>query len=213
MRKWILFFGLFSFIVVPFLVVKAQEGDQGLISLTSPSGGEAIRGLFPVTGTTSINNFRNAELLFRYHGDRTGTWFLIYESAEAVTDDIIYQWDTTTITDGDYDLSLLVTRKNNKQEQTIIQGIRVRNYSPIETSTPGPTVTDAANTDLPVQTPVLEATQTDALTVAITPTPIPPNEIIITETDLRDSLLRGVAGVFAVTIIFGLYTTIRNRNQ
>ena len=87
-----------------------------------------------------------------------------------VEDTELVLWDTTTLTDGNYDLQLIIEREDEEPLVYNILGLRVRNYSLIETNTPAPTNTaapDEAATSIPTITPA--PTQ-----VRPTPTPLPP---------------------------------------
>jgi hypothetical protein len=76
------------------------------------------------------------EVSFAYGSDAGRTWFLIQESQQPVSGGALATWDTTTLTDGDYDLRLLVSLKDGTQQQVVVKGLRVRNYTPVEASSP-----------------------------------------------------------------------------
>jgi len=109
-------------------------------SVQSPLPGEAVQGVVQVMGTTDIRNFEAYELSFAFQGDPTESWFLLVESNEAVERDLLGEWDTTTLTDGDYVLRLIVRLSGDDPQEIRIEGLRVRNYTPIESSTPAPTL-------------------------------------------------------------------------
>jgi len=187
--------------------------------ITSPSGGDAVQGQATISGASGVPGFFSYELSFAYSGDPTNTWFLIEESFTPVVDGPLAIWDTFAITDGTYDLRLLVTLIDSSEVETIVRGIRVRNYSPIETSTPTPsqTPTNTPTTDLtlafvPSETPT--ATQTPTQTpIPSTVTPLPHNPIEIIPQQIGDSLLRGAAGTLAAFLLLGMYVSLRRRRR
>ncbi len=136
------------------------------VSLISPIDGQAVQGKVIIQGNTAIEGFKFAELSFAYSGTPPLTWFLIHTSEQPVTNGILAEWDTSTITDGLYDLQLKVLLENGDVITTNVKKLRVRNYTPIETDTPTP-ITPTA-TQVPGDTPVPSATATP------TETPVPP---------------------------------------
>jgi hypothetical protein len=188
-------------------IVTAQDADelQPEISILSPLTGQAVRGSVPVVVDTATEGFLSAELTFGYHGDTTGTWFLIEQSLEPVAEGIMTEWDTTTLTDGTFDLRLAVLLDSGDQYTSVVPALRVRNYSPIETDTPTPTVTSAPRaTPSPSVTPSPTPTQ-----LPPTPSPLPPNTLQVTQQDVWLNLLRGAAGGVAAIILVGLYLSAR----
>lgn len=149
--------------------------------------------------------FLSAELSFGYQNDNTRTWFLIAQNSEATPDGIMIEWDTTTLTDGTYNLRLVVLLTNGEQYTSDVPALRVRNYSPIETDTPTPSPTSAPQaTPSPSITPSPTPTQ-----IPPTPTPLPPNPLQVTHQDIWTNLLRGAAGGFAAIVLAGLYISAR----
>ena len=204
-------FGMFILgIFVPALGVFAQSGDSAAVSIDAPASGAAIQGIVTIEGSTRADGFQSWELTFGYASDSTGTWFLITESDERIEQGELAQWDTTTLTDGTYNLRLTVFLEGGRREHVVINDIRVRNYAPIETITPTPTLTSTPFTETP--RPSLTAT----ITLTPTETPIPPtftprptNPVEITQTGLNYSLIRGVAGAFAAFMVVGLYLSVK----
>lgn len=116
---------------------------SAVISLQAPSAGQAVQGKLIIQGNTAIAGFARSEITFAYQDDPTDTWFLISQSAAPIQDNVLTEWDTTTISDGTYTLRLTVVLSDGSQVTTSIPGLRVRNYTPIETETPIPTATPA----------------------------------------------------------------------
>jgi len=196
------------------LGVTAQSGDSAGVEITSPTTGKPIQGNVIIEGSTIAEGFISWEITFSYASDSTGTWFLIAEGSEQVMSGELAQWDTTTISDGDYDLRLTVFRQGGRREHDLVKDFRVRNYSPIESATPIPTLTATPYTETP--RPSLTPTRTlppTGTTIADTPTPLPTNPVTITEPDIKNSLIRGGAGALAGFVLVGLYLSLKRMIQ
>ncbi len=83
------------------------QADAGPL-IASPQTGDALQGIIPVSGSDQLAGRLYSEVAFAYAGDTTGTWFLIATVTEPVIDGTLTNWDTTTITDGNYILRLRV---------------------------------------------------------------------------------------------------------
>jgi hypothetical protein len=207
---FLLFFGLFG--LAPW--VAAQSGDSDGVVITAPTAGTPLQGSVVIEGSTRMDDFISWEITFGYASDNTGTWFIIAEGDEQVISDEIIQWDTTTITDGNYNLRLTVNRLGGRREHFVVNNLRVRNYSPIETITPSPTLTSTPFTQTPrpssTLTNTIEPTHTP---IPNTPTPLPTNPATITQSDINNSLLRGAAGALAAFVLVGLYLSLKRIAQ
>jgi hypothetical protein len=207
----------FYFVIFPLVVmlvqapwVAAQNQDSAGVEITKPLPGTPLQGTVSIEGSTGIEGFISWEVSFGYATDTTGTWFLIDEGDEQVAGGELTQWDTTTITDGDYNLRLTVYIQGSRRVHYLVNGLRVRNYSPIETITPTPTLTSTPYTETP--RPSLTPTETAQPTetsIPDTPTPLPTNPITITQRDINNSLVRGSAGALAAFGLVGLYLSIK----
>jgi hypothetical protein len=176
------------------------------LAILSPNPGQALQGIVPITGNIAVEGFQSAEISFTYQDDPRETWFLIGELNNPINEGNLLDWDTTTITDGVYTLNLSVTVESGEVLTTTVEGLRVRNYSPIETDTPYPTTTPAPG-DTPVPTP----TPTEASTpIPLTPTPLPTNPAIITTHDVTQSLGKGILVVIGMFALIGLYQVTQN---
>lgn len=179
------------------------------VVVSEPSDGQAVIGNVEILGTTDVPGFLSAELSFAYDDNPTNTWFLISTSTEPVRNGTLAEWDTSTITDGSYDLRLVVTRQEGEALVFTVEDIRVRNYTSVETNTPTP-VTPTA-TPLPGDTPVPTSTPTPTETpIPPTPTSLPPNPIQVTGGDFTNSLVKGIAIVAGAFVIIGIYASIKN---
>jgi hypothetical protein len=194
-------------LIVPIRAAAQEDVEpQPDAIILSPDPGQAVRGSFPVIVDTQIQEFASAELSFSYEGVHQETWFPIGHSEKPISNAVMTEWDTTLITDGVYRLRLVVVLRNGSQLTSMVSGVRVRNYSAVETDTPTPSATAAPMaTPLPTQTPSPSTTP-----IPIAPTPLPPNPLSYTHQDIGINFLRGAAGGFAFIVIIGLYISARN---
>jgi hypothetical protein len=182
------------------------------VHLSSPQGGQALQGSVPILGNTDVAGFQSASLYFGYRGDPTHTWFLIAQSDQAVKDGTLAQWDTTTITDGDYSLRLIVNLGDGSQQVADVTGLRVRNYSVVETNTPTPFTPTA--TPMPGNTPVPSITPTPSATpVAPSGTPFTANPAQITTVDIASSMGKGVLAIIGLFALMGAYQGVRSMGR
>jgi hypothetical protein len=188
-------------LLIPFLAAVAVRSvaAQGQPVILSPRQGEVLQGTVTITGSSAETGFLSSEVDFAYAGDTTGTWFLVAAASQPVDSNTLATWDTTTITDGNYNLRLRVYLKDGTHLDAIIPDLRVRNYTPVETPTPAPTAI------LPTLTP------TDTLTPTPfpTPTPLPVNPAVLTQADISTSLVYGGLGAVILIIILGIYFGLR----
>jgi len=208
MIRWFKFcFAFIIFFLSPELYVESQELNPRKPEITSPSGNDVVRGLVTIVGNSDVEGLSSWEVSFGYAEDTTETWFLIDESDLLVTDEILTEWDTTTISDGNYNLRLSIILEGERRIHFTVNNLRVRNYSQVETNTPNPTTTITPVLDTPDHLQdgdgLLTPTQRQTLT------PLPKNPIEISKEDLSSNLIRGVAGAFAVFMIMGLYISLR----
>ncbi len=194
------------------LIPLLQTGSPNVV-IRSPVGGEAVQGTVSITGSANPVGFESFELAFKYIGDTTNTWFLITEGTEQVRNTTLAEWNTFSITDGDYDLRLRVRLDNGSFLEDRVAGIRIRNYTQIETSTPQLTATptDTPTPDLTAMfTPSPTATATPEPTLIPTATPLPRNPAEFYPGEISLTILRGAAGVLVAFILLGIYTSIRS---
>ncbi len=195
------------------LVVVHQQGEStgtpapGII-LESPQPGQALQGKQEITGSVQVPDFRSAELLFAYADDPTNTWFLIQEYTQPITTSLIAQWDTTTISDGVYALRLIVTRTDGSQVEQLVSGLRVRNYTAVETNTPTPITPTAAPQVISTATPPPTSTPKPP-----TATALPPNPARVTSDQLGQAIAKGALGVFGAFALLALYSAARSRRH
>jgi hypothetical protein len=196
-RLLLIFLALLAWSLQAEPALAQAPGSQ--VSIRSPLVGEALQGQVTITGSSNAAGFASAEVSFAYANDPTGTWFLITSSGQPVAQGTLAAWDTMTITDGLYTLRLRVKLGNGSYVDAIVPDLRVRNYTPLETSTP---------TAAPLQaTPVTNATAT--ATPYPTPTVLPPNPAALSPSSIYASLGYGALIVAALFLLFGLYARLR----
>ena len=106
-----------------------QSGMSGCIEnekmLTSPSPGEEISGTVSLMGSASISNFG----FYKYEYAPVGTdnWVTISAGAEMKVDDELGKWDTTTLTNGDYFLQLVIIDNVGNTIEPCVIAVRVIN--------------------------------------------------------------------------------------
>ena len=207
-----LFFVILTLLLIftPDLWVAAQSGDSPGVQISAPTQGSPLKGLVTIDGNTTIEGFLSWEITFGYAGDATGTWFLLAEGDQAIPQGELTQWDTSTITDGNYNLRLTVFLEGGRREHFVVNDLRVRNYSPVETITPTPTLTSTpfTVTPQPSLTPSLTPIPSET-PIPATPTPLPTNPAIITQQNLTNGLTRGAAGAAAAFLLVGLYWSVK----
>ena len=181
----------------PVLVNHARSGDPVIVA---PRPGDVLQGVVTISGSSDVNGFVSGEVSFSYADDQTGTWFLIAMNSQPVSATLA-TWDTTVITDGNYDLRLRVTLTNGGFRDAIVAGLRVRNYTPVETPTPTAFVPEA--TPLP--------------TIPSTPTPFPTptalshNPATLAPADVSTSFLYGGLAAILIFLIISLYLWLRRK--
>jgi hypothetical protein len=172
----------------------------GKPKIDSPLPGEALQGVVSVSGSTDMAGFQSSELAFSY--DQEGsTWSVIAQSKDPAKSTQLGSWDTTTITDGLYRLRIRVQLDDGTTVETLVSGLRVRNYSAIETATPVP----EAGIE-PALTITPQVTPTSVLPSA---TALPPNPAQVTQVGLVFSMARGAAFVVVGFVLLGAYTGVR----
>ncbi len=188
---WSAFFPAHIFQTKPTPTIIPKVGDIS-IKVNAPLPGQALQGYVSVQGETNVEGFSRSELTFAYQDNPTNTWFLI-QSMDAPGKGELFRWDTTAITDGNYQLRLVVILKDGRQSTVIIPNLRVRNYSPIETSTPA--AAQGIVDDTPQGTP-----SPTARIRRSTPTPMPANPLSISQHDIYKFFAQGALAALFIVI-------------
>ena len=172
--------------------------------ILAPLPGNALQGSVSVLVTAQMDGFQKVELFFGYTGDLTGTRFPLAASDVALVEQVIITWDTTLISDGDYTLYLVVSGSDGKSASSQVEGLRVRNYSPVETATPTPvTPTLSSLPGAPTDTPILF--MSTITPIPPTATPLPPNPAQINADQAVSSLANGGLAALGFLALLGLY--------
>ena len=198
-------------LVIPLFIAQAQEitvtpNDQ--ITFISPDPGQAVQGTILILARSDNSTITNARLEFTYQDDPRNTWFHIQEFQDVNRGELEFEWDTTTITDGDYTLRLSTSISQGENSTTSID-IRVRNYTAVETSTPGPTLTIAPGV---TGTPTISPTRT-ITAIPPTSTALPPNPVQITSDEIRTSIIVGSLLALGLLSLLGIYQYLRTRKD
>jgi hypothetical protein len=212
---------LFTLVMLWPIVFRPFSGTHGdiftvqqqVVNILFPRPGQVLQGKIAIQATTTAAAIKSAGLLFGYQDDPTGTWFLLWEwpgqnppepdQEQPFLKPQIYEWDTTTLTDGDYTLKLVVTLEDGSQAEATVPKLRVRNYTPIETSSPSGESANQAIT--PTDNPALLTP-----TVQPSPEPQPTNPAQLTPAQIGDSMRLAVIWVFAVFLLMGIYIYLRS---
>jgi len=212
---------LFTLVIVWSVVLRPFSGAQGDIftvqqqgvTILFPRPGQVLQGKIAIQATITVAAIKSAELLFGYQDDPTGTWFLLWEwpgqntpgpdQEQPFLKPQIYEWDTTTLTDGDYTLKLTGILEDGSQTEATVPGLRVRNYTPMETSSPSGESAKQATT--PTINPALLTP-----TVQPLPEPQPTNPAQLTPMQIGNSIRQAAVWVFVVFLLMGTYTYLRS---
>jgi hypothetical protein len=198
-------------LILPMYNVSAQEGTETpseKIVFISPQPGQILQGIVSIIVEVAMDTTVSGDLSFAYHNDTSQTWFLIEEIQTIDQPNLQLDWDTTKITDGDYAIRFVVNTAPDK-EIIVISGLRVRNYTPVETETPQPTFTPAPQ-DTPI--PTITPTRTSTM-IAPTVTALPPNPAQITSGDIWNSISKGALFAVGAFASFGIYQFIITRRR
>ena len=208
---------LLSLIFVPILVLNGFHQVQPAaaqaattapsIFIQNPREGQALQGIEIIEGKIRGDGFSAGKLTFSYAMEGADTWFFISDifpaEEESSQTSFKVEWDTTQITDGNYHLRLVAEYEGKATIFELIQNLRVRNQSPVETATLAP----VENQDEMDQTP----TPTREPIPQNSPTLLPENPVVLETNQLyRVLFITGilVIGGFLIGII---YFRVRNK--
>jgi hypothetical protein len=164
-----------------------------------PLPGDVVRGVVGITGSTDVEGFDYSEVFFGFSPG--GAWFTLGRQNNPVNNQIITNWDTTGIPDGTYRLRVVVSKSDGSQTETVVDGIRVSNYSSAGTTSDAQTSNQS--TEVADYDPSLKRTAT----------PFPLNPAAVSSQDLISSLRAGILGTGALFLILGLYLGLRWFNK
>ena len=203
------------FVLVVFIGIRpvlSAPNPQATIAqsifIQSPREGQALQGLEIIEGKIRGEGFIQGKISFSYADEENPTWFFIAdvdpERDDSSQASFKLDWDTNQITDGNYNLRVVAEYRTGPTIFELIPDLRIRNHSPVETSTPSPVVEEG--------TPDATSTPTPETIVEDTPTPLPDNPVVIKSESLQ-RVLAG-SGIFVLVLFLagGIYWYIRIRD-
>ncbi len=158
-----------------------------------PQQGDTVQGVVEISGTVVSDSFSYAEIYYAYSIASTENWFLIGRIEEGIENGVLARWDTTTITDGEYQVKLKLIKSDQSFEEIIIAPVYVRNYS-IE-----PTITPAPTGDLLISGEISPTISMDL----IYSTPLPGNPASISVNGIKKSITAGI--IVSLVVLAGLW--------
>jgi hypothetical protein len=178
------------------------------IFIQSPREGQALQGVEIIEGKIRGEGFVIGKISFSYANVEDPTWFFIAdiepENSDSSQTSFKYDWDTNQITDGDYNIRVVAEYQSGPIIYELIPDIRVRNHSPVETSTPAPLIEENSTDIQPTFT--FEVIPEDTIT------PLPGNPVVIKSEGLSRVMWGSALFVMGVFLIGGIYWFIINRD-
>jgi hypothetical protein len=118
--------GTTALVVTQAVVPNGMSGcvpDQ--IMITSPKPGDIVKGIVEITGTANVPNFA----FYKYEIAPMGTqnWAPISAAREPKNNQPLGSWSTTSLTNGDYFLRLVITDNLGKELEPCVLAVRVLN--------------------------------------------------------------------------------------
>lgn len=118
--------GTTALVVTQAVVPNGMSGclpDQ--IMITAPKPGDVVKGIIEITGTANVPNFA----FYKYEIAPMGTqnWAPISANRSPVTNAKLGEWSTTSLTNGDYFLRLVITDNLGKELEPCVLAVRVLN--------------------------------------------------------------------------------------
>jgi len=168
--------------------------------ITSPESGALIEGIVEIRGSIPEEDFSSAEVLYSYSQEGVENWFLIERIDSVVQDDVLATWDTTTITDGVYQLKLMVITLDGNENEVVVSDIHVSNY----------TRGDEQPTSAAMGSSGINPGAAVGLMVTPGPTGLPVNPASIIRDEVR---LTVISGILIASVLLGLlimYTSIQS---
>ena len=160
------------------------------VEITSPREGQVVQGNIEIKGTAAGDGFDSAELAYAYAELDNPTWFVIGSISQPVNVSLLAVWDTTTISDGDYQLRLTVHYKDGSVVESVVRRVLVRNYTPVEI-TPTQPVVEIVSTVKPTDVPMIARA-----------TAYPVNAASLSTTSVEKSFKEGL--ILGIVCIVGL---------
>lgn len=95
------------------------------IMITTPEPGDVVRGIVEIVGTANVPNFA----FYKYEIAPMGTqnWAPVSAAREPKTNESLGSWSTTSLTNGDYFLRLVITDNVGRELEPCVLAVRVLN--------------------------------------------------------------------------------------
>ena len=110
----------------PLLIPELQSGSgciPGQIEITMPKAGEEVSGIVPVVGTANLPNFGFYK--FEIKRPSETIWLTIQAGNTPVQSGKLGDWDTTSLSPGDYQLGLVAVDNQAQASQPCVIQVRV----------------------------------------------------------------------------------------
>lgn len=143
--------------------------------ITSPQDGEVIFGSWAIVGTALIDNFREYQVHVAPAGTEEWSWLHTgyntvcedpsdFASCDDATHGLLYQLDTTRLSDGFYDLRVRAIRMDGNYTEAFARNVEIRNQNPPTPTPLAVTLTPGSPlaTPSPLGTPTPTPTPTEA---------------------------------------------------
>jgi hypothetical protein len=193
----------FFLVMLSFLVIMASGfALPENIAINYPQNGQSVRGVVEITGSVVSDLFLRGEIYYAYNNAENTTWFLIAQLEQPMENGVLARWDTTTITDGEYQIKIRLIKIDYSSDELIIQPVYVRNYSLEPTITPAPT-----NADVKVK----EATPISSDKTFSTP--FPQNPAAVSNEGIKKSIAVGITLTLLILAGLLLYRIIISHRQ
>ena len=194
---------------LPLLLLLIAAQDIPAVAITSPMPGDILRGVVAITGRVDDPNFLSAQLDFAYASGSADTWFTLQTFAQPLPDSNLTNWDTLSITDGEYTLRLRLNRTDGSSQDVSVP-VSVQNDVPIATPTVAPTSTPVPEIEVQVPTPfLLAASPTPTEPPPSTPTALPANPVSLDQSAIYKSLGRGALVILGLFTLAGIILRLR----
>jgi hypothetical protein len=192
-----------SIAMLRFILFLSLLFQNPVISISSPAAGATLRGQVEILGNMDVPNFASAELAFGYVSNPTGSWFTIQTFSQSKVDAPLMVWNTTSVTDGDYNLRLRVFLQDGSFQDVIVTDLKLRNDIPEPTETPVEFFQSATPSLLPAR-----PTSTSTM-VFPQSTPLPPNPASLTIPLVYSIFAQGALIALVLFVVFSLLLRVR----
>ncbi len=197
-------------------VPPAQVSGQ----ISSPRDRASVRGLVPIEGSATHQQFQKYELHYGPEPNPGDQWTPIGGSpfTAPVVQGRLALWDTTIIPDGLYSLRLRVVRLDGNYDEYFVRGVQVGNAQPTETPRPVATRTpeEPTNTPEPTVTVVIGVPTVSSPTPRPTSTPFPtapptdtPEPLDLPFGGVSEAACWGAGATIAVFVGIGLFFALK----